>query len=172
MEWVGGRGCSSGGKRCSFPRQGPESRAENRGHKPCSEEHGRPAMFHAEKEDPSTKTTLWLQRRDPTFPQAPSGRQECRCLPCPHGAGAVEKETDPPHIHALAQPSFRTRSITALQLANSSLSSCPSVGSRTPPRCPSRPSFPAASGPGLCNLSIQHRVQPTAVPQGHSCTHV
>lgn len=142
MGWVGGRGCGSGEKRCSFPRQGPESRAEKRGHKQCSEEHVRPAMFQVEKEDPSTKTTLWMQRRDPILPQAPRGRQECRMSALPSQSWRSSPllrggQTDPPHIHALVQPSFRTLSITAFQLANSSLSSCPLVGSRAPLQCPS-----------------------------------
>ena len=172
MEWVGSRGCSSGGKRCSFPRQGPESRAEKRGHKQCSEEHVRPAMFTLRRKIHQLKLLFGCRGGTQRSPKHQGGDRSAGCLPCSHGARAVGEKTEPPHIHALVQPSFRTFSITALQLVNS-LSSCPSVGSRTSPRCPSRPSSPPASVPGLRILSIQHRVPPTAAPRVcHSCTHI
>lgn len=172
MDWVGSRGCSSGGKRCSFPRQGPKSRAEQRRHKQCSEEHGRPAMFTLRRKIHQLKLLFGCREGTQRSPKHQGGDRSAGCLPCSHGARAVGEKTEPPHIHALVQPSFRTFSITTLQLANS-LSSCPSIGYRTPPRCPSRPSSPPASVPGLRILSIQHRVLPTAAPQVcHSCTHI
>ena len=172
MDWVGSRGCSSGGKRCSFPRQGPKSRAEQRRHKQCSEEHGRPAMFTLRRKIHQLKLLFGCREGTQRSPKHQGGDRSAGCLPCSHGARAVGEKTEPPHIHALVQPSFRTFSITTLQLANS-LSSCPSIGYRTPPRYPSRPSSPPASVPGLRILSIQHRVLPTAAPQVcHSCTHI
>ena len=112
MGWVGGRGCGSGEKRCSFPRQGPESRAEKRGHKQCSEEHVRPAMFQVEKEDPSTTTTLWMQRRDPILPQAPRGRQECRMSALPSQSWRSSPllrggQTDPPQHSCISSAQFQ-----------------------------------------------------------------
>lgn len=152
--------------------EGPKSRAEQRRHKQCSEEHGRPAMFTLRRKIHQLKLLFGCREGTQRSPKHQGGDRSAGCLPCSHGARAVGEKTEPPHIHALVQPSFRTFSITTLQLANS-LFSCPSIGYRTPPRCPSRPSSPPASVPGLRILSIQHRVLPTAAPQVcHSCTHI
>ena len=121
MDWVGSRGCSSGGKRCSFPRQGPKSRAEQRRHKQCSEEHGRPAMFTLRRKIHQLKLLFGCREGTQRSPKHQGGDRSAGCLPCSHGARAVGEKTEPPHIHALVQPSFRTFSITTLQLANSSL---------------------------------------------------
>ena len=60
MERVGGGGCSSGGKRCSFSGQGPEGRAERREDKQPREKRVRPASPSSKegRKNPSTKTTL------------------------------------------------------------------------------------------------------------------
>ena len=119
VDWVGSRGCSSGGKRCSFPRQGPKSRAEQRRHKQCSEEHGRPAMFTLRRKIHQLKLLFGCREGTQRSPKHQGGDRSAGCLPCSHGARAVGEKTEPPHIHALVQPSFRTFSITTLQLANS-----------------------------------------------------
>ena len=92
-------------------------------------------------------------------PKHQGGDRSAGCLPCPHRAGgpprsSVGDRQTLHNIHALVQPSFRTLSITAFQLANSSLSSCPLVGSRAPLQCPSWPSLPPASVLGLCIQSL------------------